>query len=64
MLDIDVLITMGCISFAGSIIAKILGHSGKVSEAQLVDLASLGMLGATAVGCVVEVLKALKVLKM
>lgn len=59
-MNLGLIITMGTVSLGGSIVSKILGQCGKANEAQLVDLASLGMLGATAVGCVITCIQQLK----
>ena len=59
-MDLAVIITMGTVSLGGAMISKVLSVSGKQTEAQLVDMASLGMLGATAVGCVLNLVNSIR----
>lgn len=55
-----IIITMGTVGIAGAMIEKVLIKLGKSEEAQYVALTSSTMLGAAAIGCILEFIKAVK----
>lgn len=59
-MNLALLITMGTVSLGGSMLSKVLNQAGRGTEANLVDMTSLGMLGATAVGTIITLISELK----
>jgi hypothetical protein len=54
-MSLGLIITMASVSVGGSILSKVLGKMGEVDKAQMVDIATTTMLGATVVGCILKV---------
>lgn len=54
-MSLALIITMGSVSVGGAIIERVLNKMGEVDKASMVGIVSTSMLGATVVGCVLNV---------
>ena len=58
-MGIGVIITMGLTSLACKLVSDLANASGKSTHAQIIELASMGILISTAVSCIGEALLSL-----